>query len=117
MLDPREGETEEPFHVGHWRQQRGPGEPQAAVEEERMNEDKPQRDAVPTAIPGAGAWQGVVPLPQRQPGACSAQVVEALEANEVSDDELDTEYQEAMAVPTVVKQRKQGNSVLWRPLG
>ena len=52
--------------------------------------------------------KGVVPLPQRQPGAYSAQVVEALEANEVSDDELETEYQEAMAVLTVVKQRKAG---------
>ena len=34
--------------------------------------------------------------------------MEALEANEVSDDELETEYQEAVAVPTVVKQRKAG---------
>ena len=33
-------------------------------------------------------------------------MVEALEANEVSDNELETEFQEAMAVPTVVKQRK-----------
>ena len=50
----------------------------------------------------------VVPLPQGQPGAYSAQRVEALEANEVSEDELETEYQEATAVPTVVKHRNAG---------
>ena len=43
----------------------GPDEPQAAVEEERIDECKPQRDAV-TAIPRAGTLQGVVPLRQRQ---------------------------------------------------
>ena len=102
----REGETEEPSRVGRWRQQQGPDELQSAVEEERIDEYKPQRNVVLTAIPRAGALQGGVPLTQRQPGAYSAQVVQALEANEVSDDELETEYQEAMAVPTVVKQRK-----------
>ena len=48
MLDTREGETEELFHVGRWRQQKGPDEPQAAVEkeveEERIDEYKPLRD-------------------------------------------------------------------------
>ena len=56
---------------------REPGEPQAAVEkefeEERINEYKPQRDDMLTAIPRAGALQAVVPLHQRQSGACSAQ--------------------------------------------
>ena len=65
LLDPSEGETEEPSHVGRWRQQKGPDEPQAAVEreveEERIGEYKPQKDAMPTAIPQAGALQGVVP--------------------------------------------------------
>ena len=83
---------------------RDPDEPQAAVEEERINEHRPQRDAMLTAVPRAGAWQGVVLLPQRQPGAYSAQAVEAVEANEVSDDELETEYQEAVALMTIVKQ-------------
>ena len=109
LLDPREGETEELFHVGRWRRQKGPDEPQAEGEEEMINEDKPQKDDMPTAISRVGAWQRVVPLLQRQPGAYSAQVVEALEANEVSDDDLETEYQEVMAVPTVVKSAKQGN--------
>ena len=109
LLDPCEGETEELFHVGRWRRQKGPDEPQAAGEEEIINEDKPQKDDMPTAISRAGAWQGVVPLLQRQPGAYCAQVVKALEANEVSDDELETEHQEARAVPTVVKSAKQGN--------
>ena len=94
LLDPSEGETEEPSHVGRWRQQKGPHEPQAAfekeAEEERIGEYKPQKDAMPTAIPRAGALQGVVPLHQRQPGAYSAQGVVALEANVVSDDELET---------------------------
>ena len=106
LLDPSEGETEEPTHVGRWRQQKGPGEPQAAVEKERINEYQLQRDAMPTAMPRAGALQGVVPLHRRQPGAYSAQGVEATKANEVSDDELETEYQEAMALPTIVKQRR-----------
>ena len=34
LLDPREGEAEEPSHVGRWRRQKGPDEPQAAVEKE-----------------------------------------------------------------------------------
>ena len=72
------------------------------------------RDAMRTAILRAGAWQGVVSLPPRQPGAYSAQVVEAVEAKEVSDDELETEYQEAMAVPTVVEQQSRETSVLCR---
>ena len=57
LLDPCEGETEEPFHVGRCRQQKGPDEPQAAVEEEGIDEYKPQRDAMPTAISRACAWQ------------------------------------------------------------
>ena len=63
----------------------------------RRKEYLPQRDAMPTSIPEAGVWQGVVSLPQRQPQSYSAQAVEALEANEASDDELETEYQEEMA--------------------
>ena len=43
--------------------------------------------------------------------------MEALEATEVSDDELETEYQEAMAVPTVVKQRSAGKPIFWKPRG
>ena len=112
LLDPSEGETEEPSHVGRWRQHEGPDEPQAAVEKEsegeRMNEYKPQRNAMPTAILRAGALRGVVPLHQRQPGARSAQGVEALEANEVSDDEVEAEYQEAVALTTIVKQGRAG---------
>ena len=73
LLDPSEGETEVPTHVGRWRQQKGPDEPQAAVEKERIDEYQLQRDAIPTATPRAGALQGVVPLHQRQSRACSVQ--------------------------------------------
>ena len=55
LFDPSEGETEVPTHVGRWRQQKGPDEPQAAVEKERINEYQLQRDAIPTATPRAGA--------------------------------------------------------------
>ena len=51
MLDPSEGETEEPSHLGRWRQPKEAVEPQAAVEEERIDEYSPRRDAMPTAIP------------------------------------------------------------------
>ena len=61
---------------------------------------------MPTAIPRGGALEGVVPLHQRQPGVYSAQAVEALEANEVSDEELETEYLEAVVLPTIAKQRR-----------
>ena len=44
FLDPSEGETEEPSHVRRWRQQKGPDESQSAVEEERIDEYKPQRE-------------------------------------------------------------------------
>ena len=51
LLDPSEGETEEPSHV---RQQKGPDEPQAAVEkeveEEKIEEYEPQRDAMITTV-------------------------------------------------------------------
>ena len=43
---------------------------------------------------------------QRRPGAFSAQGVEALEVNEVSDDELEAEYQEAVDLTTILKQRR-----------
>ena len=60
-MDPTEGEVGEPSHVGRWRQQKGPDEPPAAVEEERIDKYKPQRDAMPTAIPRAGPLQGSFP--------------------------------------------------------
>ena len=50
MLDPSEGEIEEPSHVGRWRQPKEAVEPRAAVEEDRIYEYKPQRDVMPTAI-------------------------------------------------------------------
>ena len=42
LLDPSEGEPEEPSRVGRWRQPKGPDEPQAAVEEVKVTENKPQ---------------------------------------------------------------------------
>ena len=42
LLDPREGETEEPSRVGRWRPQKEPHEPQTAVEKEKVKEYKPQ---------------------------------------------------------------------------
>ena len=108
MLDPSEDETEEPSHVGRWRRQKGPDEFQAAVEEERINEYSPQRDAMLTAIPRACTLQGVVPLRQRRPGAFSAKRVEETNVNELSDDELEAEYQEAVALTTILKQRRTG---------
>ena len=69
-----------------------------------------------TAIPRAGALRGGVPLHRKQSGAYYAQVVEAqdekdeeehdLEANEAYDDELEAEYQEAVAMMTIAKQRR-----------
>ena len=61
-----------------------------------------------TTIPRAGLLQGVVPLRQRQPDAYSAQGVEALEVNEISDDGLEAEYQEAVALTAILKQRRAG---------
>ena len=107
-MDPSEGEIEEPSHVGRWRQPKEAVEPQAAVDEERIYEHKPQRDVMPTAIPRAGALQGGVPLHQRKPGAYSFRGMEAVEAHAVSDDELETEYQEAIDLLTLVKQRRAG---------
>ena len=110
LLDPSEGEIEEPSHVGRWRQPKEAVEPRAAVEEDRIYEYKPQRDVMPTAILRAGALQGGVPLHQRQPGAYSFRGMDAVEANAVSDDELETEYQEAIALLTLAKQRR-----AWKP--
>ena len=66
-----------------------------------MKECKPQRDAMLTAILRAGALQTFrsVLLPNG---------VEALEANEASDDELEAEHQEAVALMTIVEQRRAG---------
>ena len=108
LLDPSEGETEEPSHLGRWRRQKGTDEFQAAVEEERIDKYSPRRDAMLTAIPRAGTLQEVVPLRQRRAGAFSAQRVEALDVNEVSDDELEAEYQEGVALTTILKQRRAG---------
>ena len=103
--------------VGGWhcwtrakaRPKKGPDESQVAVEEERINEYKLQRGALPTAIPRAGVVHGAVPLHQRQPGAYSAQGTGGpQDKNEVSHDEFETEYQEAMALPTIAKQRRAG---------
>ena len=44
---------------------------------EEIKEYEPLRDAVLTAIPQARALRGDVPLQRKQPGAYSAQVVEA----------------------------------------
>ena len=107
---PAKAKSKKPSHVGRWRQPKEAVEPRAAVEEDRTCEHGPQRDVMPTAIPRAGALQGGVPLHQRQPGAYSARGMEALEANAVSDDELETEYQEAMALLTLAKQRR-----AWKP--
>ena len=74
-------------------------------------EYEPLRDAMLTAI-----CEGVSLLHRKQSGAYSAQVVEAqdeedeeehvLEANEASDDELEAEFQEAVALMTIAKQRR-----------
>ena len=80
LLNPSEGETEEPSRVGRWRQQKGPDEPQSAVEEEKVKEYKPQENDRLTAVPRAGALQF---LHQKQSGAQG----EALEENEASHGE------------------------------
>ena len=69
-----------------------------------------------TGIPRAGAVREGVLLHRKQSGAFSAKVVEAqdeedeeehvLEANEASDDELEAEYQEAVALMTIAKKRR-----------
>ena len=80
------------------------------------DEYEPLRDAMLTAILRAGALRGCVPLHRTQSGAYSAQVVEAqdeedeeqhvLEANEASDEELEAEHRETMALITIAKQRR-----------
>ena len=72
------------------------------------DEYEPLRDAMLTAIPRAGALRGCVPLHRTQSGAYSAQVVEAQdeEDDEASDDELEAEHQETMALITIAKQRR-----------
>ena len=52
--------------------------------------------------------KGLIPCLKDSQERALPKGVEALEANEVSEDELETEYQEAMAVLTVVKPRKAG---------
>ena len=79
-------------------------------------EYEPLGDAMPTAIPRAGSLRGGVPLHRKQSGAYPAHVVEAqdeedeeehfLGANEAFDDELEAEYQEAVAMMTIAKQRR-----------
>ena len=83
LFDFRGGETEEPSLHGRWRQQKGPDEPQAAVEEEKVKDYKPQENDRLTAVPRAGALQEGVPSHQKQSGAQG----EAPEENEASDDE------------------------------
>ena len=71
---------------------------------------------MPTAVPQARALRGGVPLRRKQSGAYPAQVGEAwdegneevhvLEAKEASDDEWEAEYQEAVAMMTVARQRR-----------
>ena len=72
LLDPSEGETQEPSRVGRWRQQKGPDEPQAAVEEEKVKECQPQGKDRLTAVRRADALQEVVPSHQKQSGTNSA---------------------------------------------
>ena len=79
-------------------------------------EHEPLRDAMLTAIPRAGALREDVPLHRKQSGAYSAEVEEAqdeedeeehvLKENMASDDELEAEYQEAVAMLTIAKQRR-----------
>ena len=66
-----------------------------------------------TAVPQARALRGGVPLRRKQSGAYSAQVVELpdegdeeVQVLEASDDELEAEYQEAVAMMTVARQRR-----------
>ena len=83
---------------------------------EEVEENAPRRDAMPTAVPQARALRGGVPLRRKQPGAYPAQVGEAqdegneevhvLEAKEASDDEWEAEYQDAVAMMTVARQRR-----------
>ena len=68
------------------------------------------------AIPQPGALRGSVALYRKQSGVYPAQVVEAqdeedeeehvLETNEASDDELEAEHRETIALMTIAKQRR-----------
>ena len=80
---------------------------------EEVEEYEPRRDAMLTAVPQARALRGGIPLRRKQPGAYSAQVVGVQdEGNEevhvlgASDDELEAEHQEAVAMVTVARQRR-----------
>ena len=91
-------------------EQKGPDEPQAAVEkeveEERIKEYKPQKDAMLGAL-------------QRSSSLASKTVRSVIlpkEWRRSRHDELEAEYPEAVALMTIVKQRRAGKpSVLWRP--
>ena len=66
-----------------------------------------------TAVPQARTSRRRVPLRRKQSGAYSAEVVEfpdegdeEVRVLEASDDELEAEYQEVVAVTTVARQRR-----------
>ena len=83
---------------------------------EEIKESEPLRDTMLMANPQARAWRGSIPLHQKQSGAHTAQVVVAqdeedegehdLEENEASDDELEVQHQEAVAMMTIAKQKR-----------
>ena len=83
---------------------------------EETKEHGPLRDAMVMAVPQARALRGSVPLRRKQSGAYLCQVVEAqdeddegehvLEENEAAEDELEAEYQEAVAMLTIANQRR-----------
>ena len=71
---------------------------------------------MPTAVPQARALRGGVPLRRKQSGTYPAKVVKALdegnkevhvlETKGASDDELEADYQEAMTMMSVARQRR-----------
>ena len=79
-------------------------------------EYEPLRDAMLTSILRAGAFRGGVPLHSKTVRSKLCPMVEAqeegdeeepvLEVNDASEDELEPDYQEAVAIMTVAKQRR-----------
>ena len=79
---------------------------------EEAEEYEPRRDTMPTAVPQARALRGGFPLRRKQSRAYSARVVgvqdegnEEVHVLEASDDELEAECQEVVAIMTFARQR------------
>ena len=104
--DVREGETEDPFHVGRWRPQKGPDEPQAAVE------------SMSTSHTEMPCLRRFLKLVLGKVCIRDSTLAKRWRPSRQMRCPIMTAYQEAMAVPTVVQTaQSRETSVRWRPRG